>query len=109
MAGLKGVTLLAAGAQLVLTSKPESGRTQSTSNYTVSGNLQESAVNKQGWMVRIFRRDNGALLGTTYTDASGNFSFTVIGYNGEVSCVAYDDTGAAPDYNALIYDRVTPA
>lgn len=75
---------------------------------TVSGNFKEGGINQPGRIVRAFRRDNGAMVGEAITDASGNYSITIVSYEGEVTVLAYDDTGTAPDYNALLYDRVIP-
>lgn len=100
---------LSVGRAIVMTSVNESGhRLQTTTNYNISGLVLESGVAKVGWLVRLYRRDNGVWLGDARTNGSGSFFFTVIGYNGEVTVVAYDDTGASPDYNALVYDRVIP-
>jgi hypothetical protein len=100
---------LGVGRSVVMTSVNEHGnRLQTSTNYTIAGLVLESGVPKVGWLVRLYRRDNGVWLGDARTNGSGAFSFTVIGYNGEVTCVAYDDTGASPDYNAIVYDRVTP-
>lgn len=77
-------------------------------NYAVSGTVSVLGVLTSGYVVRAFRRDNGALLGQTVSKAGGVFSIPIYSYNGEVTVVAYDDTGASPDFNAVVFDRVIP-
>ena len=77
-------------------------------NYAVSGTVAVLGVLTSGYVVRAFRRDNGALLGQTVSKAGGVFSIPIYSYNGEVTVVAYDDTGASPDFNAVVFDRVIP-
>jgi hypothetical protein len=108
-AGAKQLDSLVVGRSLVITSVPEHGhRLQSSGTYLVTGTVYESGTPKSNWLVRLYRRDNGVWLGDARTNGTGSFFFTVIGYNGEVTCVAYDDTSVSPDYNALVYDRVIP-
>lgn len=76
---------------------------------TFSGTVQESGVPKVGWVVRAFRRDNGVLQAETRSVSGGAFTITIPNASGEYTFVAYDDTGASPDFNALIFDRVVPA
>ena len=75
--------------------------------YSVAGNVREDNVARPGYIVRMFRRDNGALLAETKTDSLGNFTLTTVAYSGLVSVVAYDELGIT-SLNALIYDQVTP-
>lgn len=77
-------------------------------NYAVTGTVSVLGTPTAGYVVRAYRRDNGALLGQTMSVAGGAFSMVIGGYNGEVTVVAYDDTGTAPDYNAVVFDRVIP-
>lgn len=76
--------------------------------YTLSGTVSVLGTPTSGLLVRAYRRDNGAFLGEAVSVAGGAFSIKTVGYNGEVTVIAYDNTGVAPDYNAEIFDRVIP-
>ena len=75
---------------------------------SVSGTVKENSVAAQR-LVRVYRRDTGELLGAVTSDAAGVFSVPLNGFVGQVFVIAFDDTGTAPDFNAQIYDLVTPA
>jgi hypothetical protein len=94
------------------THKVVAGTTQlsivAPTNYAVSGTVSVLGVATAGYIVRAYRRDNGAFLGQTVSGAGGTFSITIGGYNGEVTVLAYDDVSTAPDYNAKVFDRVVP-
>lgn len=77
-------------------------------DYLCEGIVSVLGTPTAGYLVRAYRRDNGALLGEDVSVAGGVFSITINGYDGEVTCIAYDDTGSAPDYNAIVFDRVVP-
>jgi hypothetical protein len=79
----------------------------STQTYIVSGTVKVNNTLMAGYTVRMFRRDNGALLAEAKTDLAGNFTLTTVAYSGLVSIIAYDQLGAQA-LNALIYDQVTP-
>lgn len=79
----------------------------SVPSSNVAGYVRQGAVGVSR-MVRIYRRDTGILLGSTYSSASGAFSFQLNGFAGEVFVIAFDDA-LAPDFNAQIYDRIVPA
>lgn len=76
--------------------------------YTLSGTVSVLGTPTSGLLVRAYRRDNGAFLGEAVSAGGGAFSIKTVGYNGEVTVIAYDNTGVAPDYNAEIFDRVIP-
>ena len=90
------------------TTQRTSGFAFGTTSSTVSGVVYQNS-SPVVRTVRVYRRDNGDLLGTTTSDGSGNFSFKLNGYTGKVFVIAFDDITAAPDYNAQIYDLVVPA
>lgn len=74
----------------------------------LAGNVKDdTGANAVGRVVRAYRRDTGALLAESTTDAGGNFSMTMA-FVGQCYIVALDDV-AGTDYNALIQDRVLPA
>lgn len=76
--------------------------------YIIEGHVSEQGTDVEDWLVRIYRRDNGVFLGETRTDALGLFTFYIVGFDGEATCIAYDDTTVIPNYNALVFDRVIP-
>lgn len=80
----------------------------SSTVYTLSGTVSVLGTPTSGLVVRAYRRDNGAFLGEAVSAGGGAFSIKTVGYNGEVTVIAYDNTGVAPDYNAEIFDRVIP-
>jgi hypothetical protein len=57
--------------------------------------------------VRAYRRVDGLLLGQTTSAADGTFSIDC-GDAGPVICMAFDILTGAPDYNAKIFDYITP-
>lgn len=74
-------------------------------SYTVSGMVQQEG-GAASRTVRLYRRDTGALLGSTTSNATtGAYSFTTA-FNGEVQVVCLDDA-AGTTYNDLIA-RTTP-
>lgn len=75
--------------------------------YTLSGVVLNAAGEGCARLVCAYRRDTGALIGSTTSHATtGVFSISS-SYAGECFVVALDDD-AGTDYNALIFDRVTP-
>lgn len=61
-------------------------------------------------LVRAYNRATGEMLASgTSSGVDGTFSLDVGPFTGKVFVIAFDDTGTAPDYNAAIFDLVTPA
>jgi len=59
--------------------------------------------------INIYRRSDGKLVAGGMSAADGAFEFDLYGYQGvELFLVALDDTNAAPDYNAIVLDRLVP-
>lgn len=76
---------------------------------TVSGTVKQNgaAVTR---IVRAYRRRDGYMLGESTSDpATGAFSIDCLGFVGPVYVLALDDTDTAPDFNAEIFDLITPA
>ncbi len=76
----------------------------------LDGYVQEAGVPLSRAMVRCFHRDSGLMVGQTFSDAAGYFSFLGL----DVSCrdgyflMAFDPRGGAT-YNALVFDRMVAA
>lgn len=69
----------------------------------VSGQVQEAGTPVPGKNVYLYNALTGSLIGSTISDASGNFSINAMGVSATF-VVALD----GPTYNALIYDNVVP-
>lgn len=76
---------------------------------TVSGTVQQ-AGSPAARVVRAYRRFDGKLLGEATSDpTTGAFEIDCLGCAGPVYVLAIDDLTNAPDYNAEIFDLITPA
>lgn len=73
----------------------------------VSGNVKDSAGANAVRTVRAYRRDTGALVGNTTSDASGNYSFYTPTLD-ELTVIALDDHTSGTYYNDQAA-RVIPA
>lgn len=73
----------------------------------VSGNVKDSGGVNAARTVRAYRRDTGALVGNTTSDASGNYSFYTPTLD-EVTVIALDDQTSGTYYNDQVI-RVIPA
>lgn len=73
----------------------------------VSGNVKDSAGANAVRTVRAYRRDTGALVGNTTSDASGNYSFYTPTLD-ELTVIALDDHTSGTYYNDQVA-RVIPA
>jgi hypothetical protein len=74
---------------------------------TLSGNVKVVGVNQVGSCVYLYYRPTGKLIKQTKTDASGNFSFSLLDANDTANYFAVAITDDAGDYNALIFDKLT--
>lgn len=80
----------------------------STRPYSVQGSVKEQGTPCRR-LIRVYRRDNGGLLVSGYSDLPGNkFHLRWAGYSGQVFIVAFDDLGVNPDFNCRVYDLITP-
>lgn len=84
-----------------------SSSTPTTQTYSVTGVVKTDNQVESGHILRMYRRDTGALLAQTTSDTQGSFTLTTSGYSGLVSVIAYD-IAHTPMLNAIIYDLVTP-
>lgn len=78
-------------------------------NGVISGIVTEDGDPVPHCLVRLYDRATGLLMESTFSDGLGLFSFT--GYDQTIPnaffAVAFDPAGGV-NYNALIYDRLTP-
>jgi hypothetical protein len=74
---------------------------------TLSGSVKVGGVNQVGSCVYLYYRPTGKLIKQTKTDASGNFSFSLLDANDTANYFAVAITDDAGDYNALIFDKLT--
>lgn len=73
---------------------------------TVSGTVSDAESNGVARNLRIYRRDTGALLGsTTSSPATGAYSFTVA-FAGEVQVILLDDLAGSVENDQIL--RVIP-
>lgn len=74
----------------------------------IAGTVLLDGTGTQGFPVRVYRRDTGALLGTVMSDGNGAFSMPVGSYSGTVYALCTDTVTGKP-YNAQVFDLLTPA
>lgn len=78
-------------------------------NGVISGIVTEDGDPVPHCLVRLYDRATGLLMESTFSDGLGLFSFT--GYDQTIPnaffAVAFDPAGGV-NYNALIFDRITP-
>lgn len=74
----------------------------------ISGVVNENATPVSRCAVRLYYRSTGAFIRSTFTDASGAFSFSGLDPSDiqAYTCVAFDPEGGV-QYNAVIFDRLT--
>jgi hypothetical protein len=77
-------------------------------NNRVAGSTLLDGVATGGFPVFVHRRDTGALLGRTVSDASGAFSCNVGTYASQVYAVAFDPV-SGKNYPAQIFDLIVPS
>lgn len=76
-------------------------------SFAVSGTVLDNTGAPAARTVRVYRRDTGALLGSTTSNATTGAYSVASTYSGEVQVVCLDDSGGTV-YNDLIL-RATPA
>jgi|GEM_PF-3900234 len=96
-------------------STKRSGGTYSRSwDLPVGGSGQLSGVVKQagtpvsGRWVRLYYRKTGGLIGSVQSGVNGEFSFGGLDPGAQYFVIAFDDLNQAPDFNAVIFDLLTP-
>lgn len=78
------------------------------SNGTLSGAVKEAGVAVPYAVVRLYYRPNGILIDQALCDASGLFSFSGIEEGvSDYYVIALDPDGGT-QYNAVIFDRLSP-
>lgn len=77
-----------------------------TGPYRIAGTVDELGV-AGAYLVRLYRRSDGALMGETWSDAAGTYAFSSLPFIAEGYYVAAFDHGDNP-VNAAIADYVTP-
>lgn len=88
-----------------LSYSPPSGFIPLGVSSAISGTVQEEGVNVQR-VVRAYKRSDGSFSGGTISASDGTFSITVP--NEEHYLIFLDDETDGTDYNAIIFDRITP-
>jgi hypothetical protein len=86
------------------------GAEEAMTLYEVSGFVKEDGTPVER-TVRLYKRSDGSLIEETISDyEDGSFLFDGLEDNTiEYYVIALDNTSDETDYNALIYDRITPA
>lgn len=79
---------------------------QISANKTISGTVEEGGVGVAR-TVCAYRRSTGELLSSTTSAGDGTFSLSVP-VTDACFVVAFDDLGTSPNFNALVYDQITP-
>lgn len=77
-------------------------------NGTLSGVVKQEGTPVAGRWVRLYYRKNGFLITSKQSDQNGEFSFDGLDPGDEYFVIAFDDINQAPDFNAVISDRLTP-
>lgn len=77
-------------------------------NGTLSGTVKQAGTPVAGRWVRLYYRKNGFLIGSVRSGPSGEFSFGGLDPGDQYFVIAFDDLNQAPDFNAVIFDLLTP-
>jgi hypothetical protein len=75
--------------------------------YSLNGTVKELGLPVQR-LIRMYRRDNGALMCSITSNADGTFTLPSNAYNGEHYVIALDDD-AGVDYEPLVFGRLIPS
>lgn len=103
----EGVVAITAPIRITTTHLAQKALNYVEPRTKISGVVQEQGALVDGRTVRVYSRATGELLGTAVTAGGGAYSIPV-GYTDQVFVVAFDAAGA-PDLNAAILDKLTPA
>lgn len=85
----------------------ESGRISDAFDGRINGTVLEGDEVLAGVVVRCFHRNTGIHAGSTVTAMDGTFSIDRLESTEQYYCLAFDPAGGV-NYNALIYDQLTP-
>lgn len=77
-------------------------------NGQISGTVKVNGVAVADRFVRLYYRKHGSLIGSIKTDSTGTFTFLNLDPADRYTVIAFDDTNTSPDYNAKIFDIITP-
>jgi hypothetical protein len=77
-------------------------------NGVLSGTVKQAGTPVAGRWVRLYYRPNGFLIGSVRSGPSGEFSFSGLDPGAQYFVIAFDDLNQAPDFNAVIFDQLTP-
>lgn len=77
-------------------------------NGQISGIVKLQGVPIADRIVRLYYRKNGVLIGSIKTDSTGTFQFLNLDPSDRYTVIAFDDTNTSPDFNAQIFDILTP-
>lgn len=81
---------------------------QLKAQYSINGTVKREGVAVQNGLLRLYDRDSGELIDSTYSDASGNYSFAArVDPDFKYYIVAFDDIDA-PILQAVIHDFLDP-
>jgi hypothetical protein len=75
---------------------------------TLSGVVTQAGTPVEGRWVRLYYRPNGFLIGSVRSGPNGEFSFGGLDPGDQYFVIAFDDLNQAPDFNAVIFDQLTP-
>jgi len=77
-------------------------------NGSISGTVKVNGVAVRDRTVRLYYRKHGTIVGFVKTDETGTFTFLNLNPSDKYTAIAFDDLDTAPDFNAKIFDILTP-
>lgn len=77
-------------------------------NGSLSGIVKQAGTPVAGRWVRLYYRKNGFQIGAVRSGPNGEFSFSGLDPGDQYFVIAFDDLNQAPDFNAVIFDQLTP-
>lgn len=102
-------TILAGGWDRNVSTVNPFNITKTRGSYTLAGIVTENNTILQNIMVRLYDRKTGHLVSSQLTSVYGSFIFRNLKLEASnYFVVAFDNLNNSPDYNALIFDLLTP-
>ncbi|MGI0075912.1 MAG: LamG domain-containing protein [Nitrosopumilaceae archaeon] len=77
-------------------------------NGSISGTVKVNGVAIADRFVRLYYRKHGNLIGSIKTGSTGTFSFINLDPADKYFVIAFDDINMVPDYNAKVFDILSP-
>jgi hypothetical protein len=77
-------------------------------NGTLGGIVKQAGIPVSGRWVRVYERTSGLLISQARSDLNGEFVFGGLNDGHTYYVIAFDDLNQAPDFNAVIFDQLTP-